>query len=194
MGPERAPGLLRPARSGEEDLPAALHEREPDPRGKMALAAARRAEEEQIGARGEPGSATAMTWALETIGTASKSKVSSVLPGGRRASARWRSSCACPPSRRSGRPSPIRPTRKAGRRPASSPPSPSTSSPNATGAASLASEPSFAAVTRHHRTSGTESRRRSHLTLYQRSMIDQFFRAISERLLPSTDLNLVAKS
>ena len=36
----------------------------------------------------------AMTWALETIGTASKAKLSSVLPGGRCASARWRSIAA----------------------------------------------------------------------------------------------------
>ena len=35
--------------------------------------------------------ASAMTWALLTTGTASKSKVSRVLPGGSRASARWRS-------------------------------------------------------------------------------------------------------
>src|SRR5271165_6166370 len=34
--------------------------------------------------------ASAMTWALLTTGTASKSKVSRVLPGGSRASARWR--------------------------------------------------------------------------------------------------------
>ena len=33
-----------------------------------------------------------MTWALLTTGTASKSKLSRVLPGGNRASARWRSS------------------------------------------------------------------------------------------------------
>src|SRR5256885_11071317 len=35
--------------------------------------------------------ASAMTWALLTTGTTSKSKVSRVLPGGSRASARWRS-------------------------------------------------------------------------------------------------------
>ena len=35
--------------------------------------------------------AKAMTCALESIGTASKSKLARVLPGGRRASARWRS-------------------------------------------------------------------------------------------------------
>ena len=35
-----------------------------------------------------------MTWALLTIGTASKSKLSRVLPGGSRASSRWRSDAA----------------------------------------------------------------------------------------------------
>ena len=37
-----------------------------------------------------------MTCALESIGTVSKSKVSRVFPGGRRASARWRSTPAAP--------------------------------------------------------------------------------------------------
>ena len=38
--------------------------------------------------------ASAMTWALQTIGTASKSKLSRVLPGGSLASSRWRSDAA----------------------------------------------------------------------------------------------------
>ena len=38
--------------------------------------------------------ASATTWALLTTGTASKSKVSRVFPGGSRASARWRSRAA----------------------------------------------------------------------------------------------------
>src|SRR3954451_7731040 len=39
----------------EEDLPAVLDEREADGRGQVALSSARRPEEEQVGARGEPG-------------------------------------------------------------------------------------------------------------------------------------------
>jgi hypothetical protein len=54
---------------------------------KMALAAARWPEEQQIGAV-----VGTITWALLTTGTGSKSKVSRVLPGRSRASARWPSS------------------------------------------------------------------------------------------------------
>lgn len=39
--------------------------------------------------------AIAITWALETMGTASKAKLSRVFPGGRCASARWRSIRRC---------------------------------------------------------------------------------------------------
>ena len=39
----------------EEDLPAVLDEGEADRRGQVALSAARRPEEEQVGARGQPG-------------------------------------------------------------------------------------------------------------------------------------------
>src|SRR5437764_14222099 len=38
----------------EEDFPAVLDEREADGRGQVALSSARRPEEEQVGARGEP--------------------------------------------------------------------------------------------------------------------------------------------
>ena len=49
----------------------------------MALSAAGRAEQQQVGALLQPASpaAMAMTWALEIIGTASKANVSRVLPG-----------------------------------------------------------------------------------------------------------------
>src|SRR5512132_3018623 len=78
---------------GEQDPRSVVNQGEADGCGEMAFSAAGWAEEEQVGALANQLSPAVMaiTCALESIGTASKSKLSSVFPGGRRASARWRS-------------------------------------------------------------------------------------------------------
>src|SRR5271170_4074564 len=118
------------SRAGEQDAPAPVDEGEAKSRRQVAFSAAGRPEQQQIGALVKPGVAggSAMTWALLTTGTASKSKVSRVLPGGSRALARWRSrrrrarsaiSCSARAARKPPPASlPCRPGRRARPRPA----------------------------------------------------------------------------
>ncbi|MGY3239988.1 hypothetical protein ACVMAJ_006878 [Bradyrhizobium sp. USDA 4448] len=78
---------------GEEDAPSVLDEGQADRCRQVALSAAGRAEQQQIGALAQPAvpAASAITCAFEIIGTASKSKLSKVFPAGKRASTRCRS-------------------------------------------------------------------------------------------------------
>ena len=81
--------------AGEQHAPAVLDQGEADGRGEMAFAAARRAEQDQVGALLEPAVAraqSAMTWALARPSARHRRRsCRGVLPGGRRASARCRS-------------------------------------------------------------------------------------------------------
>ena len=74
----------------EQHAPSVLDEREPDGGGQVAFADAGRSEQQEIGAFLEPAipAVSAITCALLIIGTASKSKLASVLPTGNLASAR----------------------------------------------------------------------------------------------------------
>src|SRR5215204_1565712 len=78
------------ARAHEQYAPSVLDEREPDGCREMALASAGRAEQQEIGALSSQLSpeVSAITCALLTIGTTSKSKLPNVFPTGSRASAR----------------------------------------------------------------------------------------------------------
>ena len=78
--------------SGEEGSVSALDESQSDGGGKMAFPDTARAEQQDIGTLSSQLSPAviAVTRALEIIGTVSNSKLSSVFPGSRRASARWR--------------------------------------------------------------------------------------------------------
>ena len=80
--------------AGEQHAPAIFDKGEAESRRKVALPTPGGPNNSKLAplfSQASP-AANAMTWALLTTGTASKSKLSRVFPSGNRASTRWRSS------------------------------------------------------------------------------------------------------